>query len=908
MTGRDGEPGFHRGLSPRDAAEAADQEVEHHLAELADRLVEQGMSREEARAEAERRFGSPQGYRTRLERDERRRRTAMRRMEGWTLATAALSGVGRTMKRSPGFALAVVVTLALGIGANATMFGILDRLLFQPPAHIQNPDSVRRVLVERPFLGRTIRGATITFPDYEALKGVESFSDVAAFTRSREYTVGRGAEATRARTALVTANFFGLLGVHPVLGRLYSPTEDQPDVAGTAVVSAAYWERAYGSDPAVLGRTLLLSGEPFTIVGVVPTDFTGVDLAPVDVWIPLVNAGTKLNGNGWRNSTGWYWLSAVARMAPGANLTVAQEQATAAHLARREEEVKANRYSGEAKVELDPLVLAKGPEASSESRVARWLGGVSILVLLIACANVANLFLARGTRRRREVAVRLALGVGRGRLVGMMVVESVVLALMGGLVATLLAVEGGSVVRNALLPGVFFTSSAIGGRVLLFTVATALVAGLLAGVGPALQATRADVTGDLATGAGSGAARRSRTRALLTVAQAAFSVVLLVGAGLFIRSVDQVRGLDLGLDVDRLLTVSLELETTGVFPAVARDDEESSDFDRNAVYYDAMRRIQATPGVTSVTATGSPFQWSFAQDLKVPGLDSLPELPGGGPYYYDVTPGYFSTVGLTLVRGRPFQESDGEGATRVAVVSETMARTVWPDGDALGECLLVGEDATECTTVVGVVEDAARGSIQEDRFMAYYLPLAQAEQPRINALYVRGGGDMEALAASLAPMLRGFDSHVRFASVRSLRDVLRPQSRAWTLGASMFTVFGVLALLVAAIGMYGVLSFDVAQRTRELGIRAALGAERGRLLRSVVASGVGLGAVGIVVGLGIALMAGPWIRDLLFQVSPRDPVVLLGVAGVLLAVAWVASVVPGLRATRVDPTEALRAE
>ena len=899
--------GFHRSLSPLDAAEAAEREVEHHLAELADRLVDEGMTPEAARAEAERRFGSPRGYRERLARDERRRRTTMRGTEAWGLMTASISGAGRTLRRSPGFSFGVVITLALGIGANATMFGVLDRLLFSPPAHVVDPDAVRRVLVERPFLGRTVRGPTITFPDYTTLKEVDAFASVAAWSGGREYTVGSGAEATRVRAAMATWDFFPLLGVHPALGRFYGAAEDEDGVEGTAVISSEYWKRAYGGDPGVLGTTIRVSGEPFTIVGVAPEGFTGVDLEPVDVWLPLVNAGVVLNGPGWRDSTGWYWLDAVVRMAPGVDLAAAEDQATALHVARREDDIRKDDYPREARVELDPLILARGPEASGESRVARWLGGVSILVLLIACANVANLFLARGTRRRREVAVRLALGVGRTRLLTMMVVESLLLALLGGGVALLLSFLGGSVVRNTLLPGVLFPGSAVGGRVALFTLVTAVVAGLLAGVGPAFQATRASLSGDLAMGAGASSGMRSRTRALLTVAQATLSVVLLVGAGLFVRSVDQVRKQDLGLDVDRLLVASLELETTGVFPMRA-DEAEAPTVDANAIYAEAIRRVRSLPGVSDAAGTGSPFQWSFSTELKAAGLDSIPTLPSGGPYFYDVTPGYFRTVGLRVERGRGLEETDGEGASRVTVVSATMARTLWPDADPLGQCLLVGRDAKECTTVVGVVEDASRGDLQEDPYMAYYLPLAQRPDRKVNGLYVRTSGDPEELVSTVAPLLRDFDPRVRFATVRPLRTVLEPQARAWTLGATMFTVFGLLALVVAAIGLYGVLAFDVAQRTRELGIRTALGAERTRLLRSVVMSGVALGGAGVLLGLGVALVAGPFAGDLLFEVSPRDPLVLVGVAAVLLAVTVVASLLPGMRATRVDPMVALRSE
>jgi len=907
VSGRDAGGGFHRSRTPRDAAEAAAWEVEHHLAELVDHLVAEGMPSEEARREAERRFGDPRGYRARLERDERRRRTAMRRTEMWGLVKTSVGSTARTLRRSPGFALGVILTLALGIGANATMFGVLDRLLFSPPAHIVDANAVRRVIVERSFMGRPTRSETMAYPDYLDLKAASAFQDVAAWSGPARYTLGGGPDATRVRATLATWGFFPLLGVHPVLGRFYSEEDDRAEAESTVVLGYEFWKRAYGADPGVLGRTLVVSGHPFTIVGVAPEGFTGVDLQPVDLWLPLVNAGVVLNGPQWRDSRGWYWMSAVARLAPGVDPARAAEEATALHLNGREKQIEEGHYEKDARLALDPLIAARGPEASGEAKVARWLGGVSLLVLLIACANVANLFLARGTRRRREVAVRLALGVGRGRLIGSMVVESVVLAALGGAVAVLLSYWGGGALRTALLPGVLFPGAAVGGRVVAFTLATAVLAGLLAGVGPAVQGTRADLSGDLAMGAGASSGRRSRTRAVLTVLQAALSVVLLVGAGLFVRSVGEVRGLDLGLDKDRLALATLEFGTTGIFPSM-QSDSVTTDADRNAVYDEAMRRVAALPEVQDVAGTNSPFQWAFADELKVPGFDSLPQLPGGGPYFQDVTPTYLRTVGLRITRGRDLQESDDAGAAPVAVVSETMARTLWPDDDPLGKCLMVGEDPKTCTTVVGVAEDASRGELQEEPYMTYYMPLAQHQDQRMNALYIRTSGDPARAAAAVAPLLRGFDPRVRFATVRPLREILEPQARAWTLGATMFTAFGLLAVLVAAIGLYGVLAFDVAQRTRELGIRTALGAERRRLLGDVVSRGLRLGGAGVLLGLVVALAVGPYAAGLLFQVSPRDPLVLGGVALLLLGVAAAASLLPGLRATRVDASEALRAE
>lgn len=589
-------------------------------------------------------------------------------------------------------------------------------------------------------------------------------------------------------------------------------------------------------------------------------------------------------------------MMAVARLAEGADVGAAEAEATRLHLNGRRDEVDVGRYPAEARILLAPLVAAEGPSASEEAAVARWLAGVSLIVLLIACANVTNLLLARSTRRRREVAVRLALGVPRGRLVGLMTAESLVLALAGGIFAVILARWGGELVRSALLPGVYFPAAAVNGRVLAFTLVASLFAGVAAGLVPAVQGSRADVTRDLGDAARGSSAGRSRLRSFLTVFQAAMSVVLLVGAGLFVRSLHELRSLDLGLDTDRLLLAMIEFRSDDL------DDQA-----RNALYDEAIRRVQDLPVVESAAATGVPFQWGMATGLSVPGIDSIPRLPGGGPYYYPVTPGYFVTVGVRILRGRGIEASDGPGDRKVAVVSETMARTIWPEQEALGECLLVGRDTEECTTVIGVAEDAARGGYQDRPFMAYYLPIGQMDRAS-SGLYVRVRGNVDAAARAVAPVLRGFSPEVRYANVRSLEEILSPQARSWTLGATMFSVFGLLALVLSAIGLYGVLAFDVAQRTRELGIRTALGAEQARLLGRVLVQGARLGLVGVVLGLGTAYVAAPYASELLFQVSPRDPGVLASVAGMLVAVSVLASLVPGFRATRVDPVEALRSE
>ena len=390
-------------------------------------------------------------------------------------------------------------------------------------------------------------------------------------------------------------------------------------------------------------------------------------------------------------------------------------------------------------------------------------------------------------------------------------------------------------------------------------------------------------------------------RGFLTSAQAAMSVVLLVGAGLFVRSLGEARSLDLGLDVDRLLLAELEFRSLGSGDVSRREHV--------ALYEEAIRRVSTIPGVRSASATDWQFQnGGVSYLIRVPGIDSIPQVPGGGPYGYGVSAGYFATVGLQIVRGRPFEASDVEDGARVTVVNETMARVLWPDGDGLGGCLLfylpgrVGDQ--ECTTVVGVAEDAARDGYQDMPGLTYYRP----QRNGYRGLYVRAEADARSIIDEVTTLLRSYSPEIRYARVRTLEEMLDSKARAWTLGATMFTLFGLLALCLAAIGLYSVLAFDVAQRTRELGIRGALGATKSRLLRSVLYQGAGLGLLGVGVGLAVAYFAAPYANDFFFGVSPRDPSVFAVVAAGLIAVSVAASLLPGLRATHVDPMDALRAE
>ncbi len=882
-----GDPGLRRGV---------DWEIEHHLAEETDQLMAEGWSREEARREAERRFGGVARQRRRLVATGRRGRAMSRGAEWGEAVWAGVRQALRGIRRSPGFAAGVVLTLGLGIGVNSAMFGLIDRLLLRPPEHVARPEQVRRIYREGEWLGTYTTTASLTYPDIQDLRTIPQFAAAGGYSGVRRVTLGAGEGASQVRAVLVTPDFFTTLGVEPRLGRFFTMDEGGIGASPTVVLSAEYWERSLGADPGILGRTLLIAGAGYTVVGVAPSGFTGTNLSPVDMWLPAVLSRYLVTGDDrFVSSRGYYWLSAVVRLGEGASVEEAEARATALNVNSRADEVERGSYDARTRLIVAPLIEARGPVASDTSRVTRWLAGVSLVVLLIACANAANLLLAQGVRRSRGMALRMALGAGRTRLLGVMAVESLLLAGLGGLVALAVAAWGRGLIGSLLVPDVLWSTSGQGIRMALVTAILAMVAGVLAGLGPAIRSTRADLSRDLVEGGRGSSSRRSRTRRVLTLTQAALSTVLLVGAGLFVRSLHEARTVDLGLDTDRLVLATLEFRTPN-----------PDDADRIRLYSEAMARVRGVPGAEAVAVTDNPFQSLSVASLTLPGVDSLPVPRGRGPLYYSVSPGYFETVGLRILQGRTIQETDVGGAPRVALVNETMARILWPGQSALGQCFHF-EDQEDCTTVVGVVQDASADNLDEDQYLAYYLPLAQTGFAPYG-LYIRARGGAGALAADVAPVLRSFSPDVRYAEVQTLDDLLVPQRRAWVLGASLFTAFGVLALLVAAIGLYSLLAFDVAQRTREIGIRAALGAARARLLRDTLAQGTGIALIGTAIGLAICFLATPYVQPLLFHVEGRDPYVFGTVGVVLLGVAALASLGPGLRSTRADPAESLRVE
>ena len=810
---------------------------------------------------------------------------------------ADLRYAARSLARTPLFTLGVVATLALGIGVNAAMFGVVDALFLRPPAGVRDAGGVTRISVRRidPTFGTRISRVT-NYPVFTDLREAALFDRIAAVT-TRDVSLGRGAEARQVHVAYVSHDYFPLLGVIAQRGRLFGPADDTPGAERVVVLTDAFWRSHFAADSGVVGRSFLLGSGMVTVVGVAPRGFTGIDLEPVDAFVAISAAARDVVGDGALTSRTWWWMTMIARLPAGQPRAGVAARATAVY---RRGMVEASPEDSTAQVLLGPIQAARGPEPSDDARVAAWIGLVAVVVLLIACANVANLLLARAMARRRELAVRVGLGAGRAGLVRLLLGESLVLATAGGAAAIVLAAWTGAAARGFLVPSLPAAASFVDLRVLAFTAVAVLITMLIVGLVPALQATRPGLVESLKSGGIGATARGGRTRIALLVTQVALTLVLLVGAGLFVRSLQHVQHIDLGFDADRVLEASVNMDAAGL--AVP---------DANATYLRILDRVRQLPGVADAAGTMSPWGWGWAVTIRAQGVDSLPRLATGGPYVNAVTPTYFATLGTRVLEGRVFDAGDGPSGARVAVVNATFAHRVWPRADAIGRCLYIGSDtARVCTRVVGVVGDAKQDRVTEGETMLYYVPFAQAEAvgaARINALVVRARGRPDDVAGAVRREVQAAGD-LPFANVETLADRIAPDFRSWQLGAAAFTAFGALALLIAAMGMFAVISYGVSQRTHEIGVRMALGAEAALVARMVLGQGLRTTALGVVVGGAGAWALGRGLRALLYEVAPADPLVFATVVALLIAVAALAAWLPARRAAAVDPLVALRYE
>ena len=673
------------------------------------------------------------------------------------------------------------------------------------------------------------------------------------------------------------------------------------------VLGHGFWQRRFDGRPDVLGETLLLKGRPYEIVGVAPRGFRGVELSDIDLWLPLFAQDDGSSRAAWHTSTSSYTLTLVGRLRP--DVTLAQAEARLTGLQRGFLEDTAyplgppipgllERYR-QARVLLGPVTggLGSNLRPIAEARVTAWLFGVAVVLVAIACLNTAGLLLLRAMRRRREFAVRLALGISRGRLARQLLTESLVLALLGGAAAFAVLTLSRAWLQRTILPAMAWEpATLVSPGVLAVAAAAALMTALAAGLSPLWHVGR-DALPAVQSRIPDAPGARPRVQGVLLAAQAALSVMLLVGAGLFLRSLHNAATLDIGLDRDDVLSIRVD------FTGAGRSPDEVVRF-----FESALGRVSALPGVTRATLAQSiPLQTIRALPIGLPGSDDPLTGPSGGvPFVNLVTPGFFETTGMRLREGRGFLESE-RAQGQVVVVNETLARSAWPNRSPIGECVVHRFGDERCMAVVGVVADARRFSLVEEPHPYYYAPLPPGDTgPR--ALLVRTAPGLPRPDPALRAELLALDPALPYVRIETLGEALNPQMRPWRLGASLFTVFGSLAVLLAMIGLWSSVSYAVSQRRHEFAVRLAVGATPTGLVRLVLNDGLRTALIACAAGLLIASATTHLIRGLLFDVSPRDPAVFAAVAAGVLAVATFAGLWPALRASRVNPAQALRAE
>lgn len=879
-----------------------DAELRFHFdARVAD-LTARGVEARVARRQAEEEFGDVHGVAQTLHDIDDRMAQRHSRAE-WLLGVRDDVVYGlRSLRRTPAVTATIVLTLALGLGVNAAMFSFLDQVFGRYPAGVVAPESVNRLWQTRRF-GNANGDTFWSGFDYAGYRGVrDAVGDRARMTIYRpplKTKLGLGENPPTGWVVYAGPDYFEMLGLKPAAGRLFSADEN---VLGAnipvAVVSETFRRRQMNPDSAAIGQRITIGNLPFTVVGVVPTDFTGLDLDATDVWLPLGSFGVSYIKGRWWDSENVNGFAVLMHPSPGAALGQIEDRAT---LALRTYFASRGRLADSLTVgRLGSIILARGPgEQKQEVKIATRLAGVALIVYLIACANVINLLLARAVQRRREIAVRLALGISRARLIRLLVTESVLLALMAGAAALIAAQWGGSLLRGLLLPDVHWAGGTVNLAVVGFAIAASIVAGVVAGAIPAWQSSRPDLTDALKAGAREGGGQKSRLRSALVVVQAALSVVLLAGAALFVRSLQNVHGLNIGFASEQLTFVSVRFDTKDS----TRDAAIKAEMNRVA------ERLRSVPGVEQIAMTGMRPMWGISwltwfADRAVP--KGKPE-----PTYIAVSPEYFDVTGIRVIRGAGFAAVRGAATPAAVVINDAMAREIWPGENPIGRCMHFTKADAPCYPIVGVVENARRDRIiEEEAKPQYYVPFDNPPSrgfPDPSIIVRSAPGRAVAVAGEVRAMLRqAWPTGI--PQITRMSDQLEPQYRPWRLGATLFSTFGLLALIVSAIGIYSTVSYGVTQRTHEFGVRVALGAKLSDVLQLVVGEGLRTVAIGVVVGIALALAAGRLIATLLYGIEPTNVVVIGGVSVVLLVVAVAAALAPAWRAARVDPITALRAE
>lgn len=792
----------------------------------------------------------------------------------------------RRLLKNPGFTLVAVLTLGLGIGANSAIFSVVNGVLLRS-LPFDDPDRLVQLFTAYPDDETKYPLSPPDFMSYH--EGARSFSDVAAFATTTR-TLTRSGDPTELNAAVVSADFLQLLGTSPLLGRGFLPEENQPGQTDVAIISNGLWQQRFGADPGVIGEAITLNGVQHTVVGVLPpaSDFP----AERDVYIPLQYNETfsATTADGRRGE----YIDIVARLAPGVTLAEADAEVDAISSRLQQEFPETNTVQ-----EIRMIPLSQQMLGDVKTPLLILLGAVG-LVLLIACANVANLLLARSAARESEFAVRVSVGADRNRIIRQLLTESVVLGILGGVVGLLIAIWGTSALI-ALRPEGIPRIEGIGvdATVIAFTGIIALMTSVVFGLVPAIQVTRGNLTGALKEGGRGAMTGRAgnRLRSGLVVAEMTLAVMLLIGSGLLIRSFLSLTAVDPGIRTERVLAFDLSLPQ-----AAYETPEEALQF-----YGELLDRIEGLPGVESVGgASGLPLTGiGTVLSFLIEGREPPPRDQVQDAAVKFATPGFFRTLAIPLRRGRTFTDQDREGAPQVALINEAAARRYFPDGDALGESILLGGD--EGWEIIGILGDVPQNGLDQETRPEFYAPVAQRPVGRLS-IAVRTSSDPLALTGAIRAEVEAMDPDLPISEFTTISEIVSEsvaQPRFYTM---LLTLFAAVALLLAGVGIFGVMSYTVAQRTREIGIRMALGAEQSSVLKLVVGRALGLAAGGIALGVVAAFALSRVLESLLYGVTATDLPTYLMVALLLLGVATLASYLPARRAMRVDPNVALRYE
>ena len=816
-----------------------------------------------------------------------------------------LRHAARGLKRSPGFAVVAILALALGIGANTSIFTLLNAVLLRPLPGVVNPERLvtfKRLQLNNPDYG-------FGYPDFlDYQKQQKSFSGLAGECRT-PLSLSHGA-TERVRGALVTEDYFSVLGVRAAMGRLIGPEDLERRGEPVVVLSYGLWQRGFGSDPSVLGRAFRVNGHSFTVVGVADKRFIGtIPGAPVDAWLPLTaqpEAIPRMSADVLHSRTaGWIGISGRLKQGVALEEARAEMQTIAAHLAQEYPQTNEHRS-----VDLSAGVGVDPDDKQVLGRFFSVLLAAVGMLLLIACGNVANLLLVRATGRRREIAIRLAMGASGGQLLRQLLTEGMLLSLLGGILGLAIAPWTASLILAFQQPLYPMTALDLAPdvRVLCFTLAIAVLTGILFGLAPALQISKPDLVTSLKEGARGTGSRRSRVQPALVAVQVALSLVLLMGAGLAVRSMRNVLGGEFGFKTEHLAMFTMDLSIQGF------TEQQGQTF-----YRQLMERIEAVPSVqaASLAWTVPPRDLSGRISLFYEGQAPPQEVLRGHEFELGirvdediVAPNYFRTMSIPLVAGRDFTSRDDASAPRVAIVNEKLAQRLWPGESVLGrriECPSMQGQPRPPIEIIGVAKDTKYRSLLLEPPPVIYLPLPQNYDGR-ETLLVRAAGDPANVVPALRSLVAKINPDLPVYGVKSMLEQVADSLWQQRMAANLIGCFGALALILAAIGLYGVISHWVAQRTNEIGIRMALGANPGNILRLVIGKGMAVALLGVVLGAVVTQGATRAMSSLLYGVGASDAGTMAAVSLLLTAVALIASYLPARRATKVDPMVALRDE